>query len=159
LAVLAWQALAPISPIAELPTHTPSLQPARMELPVYRPPLEASLAIINARPLFDPARQPVEEPAESGTQSLSPPDVTLVGVLIAAQNSLALLKEPAARAAVSLRRGESFQGWTLMRIERGFVVLKANEREFTVKLRAAAGLPQPPLNNVSSPVVTGQPGR
>ncbi len=118
-ALLIWQALAPISRITELPAHALPLQPVRMELPVYRPPLEASLAIINIRPLFDPARQPVEEPAESGIQSLSPPDVTLVGVVIAGQNSLALpqaacgarRREPADRREFSGLDAAAYRAW------------------------------------------------
>jgi hypothetical protein len=158
-AVVAYQALAPVAAI-EAPARPDSapgpLPPAAP--PAYRPPAEEQFAIINARPLFDPARQPAMEPEASGEHSLSPPDLTLVGVAIGARNSVALLKKADARAAISARLGQTIDGWQLVRIAPDFVILRAGVTDYTVRLRQAAGLPQPMVNSVS-PTAALPPGR
>lgn len=159
-AVVAYQALAPVSAIEEPPPKDIGPGPAPpVARAAYLPPAEDQFAIINARPLFDPARQPVIEPAQIGERSLSPPDLTLVGVAIGGRNSVALLKKPDAHAAISARLGQSIDGWQLVRIAPGFVILRSGVTDYTVKLRAAAGLPQPMVNAASPPGAAERPGR
>ena len=81
-----------------------------------------------ARPLFSPDRQPpvveavpeeassvetdqsdVETPVAAGTQ---PPDVTLVGIMIAGNRTLAILRDGQGRVH-RLGSGEAIAGWTL----------------------------------------------
>lgn len=81
-----------------------------------------------ARPLFSPDRQPpvpesipeeasqaqtglsgVETPVAEGTQ---PPDVTLVGIMIAGDRTLAILRDGQGRVH-RLGSGETIAGWTL----------------------------------------------
>ncbi len=148
--ILVWQALAPVPPI-EVPPASKMVH-AKAEappLPVYEPPPEERFAVINARSLFDPARQPVAEPPQAGAQSLAPPELSLVGVAIGPVNSLAVLKRPDARPALTAKVGQTVDGWQLVRIAPGFVVFRANMTDYTVKLRAAAGLPQPVLGNAA----------
>jgi len=157
--VVAYQALAPVSPIAEPAPQSIALRPVPPLLPpAYVPPPPERFAIINLRPIFDPARQPVTEPEQTGPRSFAPPDLSLVGVAIASQVSIALLKKPMVRAAISVPLGQSIDGWKLVTIGPDFVVLHAGATDFTIKLRAARGLSQPRLNAVQPPPVTGQPG-
>ncbi len=156
--VLAYQALAPVAqadePVAQvIPVHTVPAEP-----PPYDPPSYDQFAVINARPVFDSARQPVAEPATTGTVSSSPPALTLVGVAIGAGTSVALLRRADGQASISGRTGQWIDGWQLVRIAPGFVTFRAGVTDYTMKMRAAAGLPQPPLNNGDVPAVTGRAG-
>ncbi len=158
-AAVVYQAAAPVAPIAEPPLPHAALAPVPLPAaPAYVPPPPSRFAIINLRPIFDPARQPVMEPELSGPRSFVPPELSLVGVAIASQVSVALLKKPMVRAAISVPLGQSIDGWKLVSIGPDFVVLHAGATDFTIKLRAAHGLRQPPLNAVPPPSVTGQQG-
>ena len=149
-AVVAHQALAPVAAIEEPAPRAVRPEAARRATAQdYRPPGEEQFAVINERALFDPARQPVSEPERSGAPSLSPSDLSLVGVVIDAGHSVALLKKAEAGAATSVRLGQRIEGWQLVRIAPGFVVLRSGVIDFTVKLRQAAGLPQPAIGNAS----------
>ena len=159
-AVVVYQALAPVAAIEDPPLHDSRTGPAPpAALRAFVPPAEDQFAIINARPLFNPARQPVIEPAQTGERSLSPPDLSLVGVAIGGRNSVALFKKADGHAAISARLGQSIDGWQLVRIEPDFVILRSGVTDYTVKLRAAAGLPQPTVSNVSPMESTQPPGR
>ena len=160
LAVVAWQTFAPVAPIADPP---PDAAAARIRpvapLADYAPPAEDQFAVINARPMFDPARQPVAEPAQSGAAGGSPPDLSLVGVAIGPWSSVALFKKPGAPAAITGRLGDTIDGWQLVRIDRDSVIFHAGGTDYTVKLRAAAGLPLPPVKPAAPPGVTDQTGQ
>jgi hypothetical protein len=145
---LAYQVLAPVPQIAIAPAKAATRAETSLTLPVYQPPPEEEFAIVNARHAFNPTRQPVAEPAESGVASASPPDVTLVGVAIGPQKSVALLKMANAVAAVSAVVGQTIDGWQLVRIEAGSVVFHAHGTDYTVALRAAAGLAPPGAGRV-----------
>jgi len=158
--IVAWQTLAPVPDIEEAPAQAAVLHAAPPSLPPdYAPPPEGEFAVISTRPLFDPARHPVAEPEAAGTQSLAPPDLALVGVAIGSGTSVALLKKSAGGPAISVHLGDAVDGWKLVRIEPGLVVLHTAGTDFTVKMRAAAGLPQPALNAVPPPGVTAPPGQ
>jgi hypothetical protein len=144
-AVLAYQWFAPVPPIAVAQAKTVVRAEAPPALPRYDPPSEDQFASINARSAFDPERAPVAEPPEEGTASVTPPDISLVGVAIGGEKSVALLKSPGAMEGISATLGQVVDGWSLVRIAPGFVVFHANGTDYTVKLRAAAGLPQPVL--------------
>jgi len=139
-AALVYQATAPAASIeTSQAAAAPRVIPATAPLPHYDPPPQNAFAMINARPLFSPSRAPVVEAAETGTTSRQPPDVSLVGVAIGADKSVALLKSPNAQTAVSAVLGQAIDGWRLVRIEPDKVVFAANGTEYTVKIRAAAG--------------------
>ena len=165
-AVVVYQAVAPVAPLAESTAPDTAYRLPSVTLPAAdEPPSEDRFAVINARPLFDPARQPVAEPEIAGTQSVTPPDMTLVGVAIGGGASIALLKKADAPASLSVRLGDTVDGWKLVHIEPGFVVFHAGVSDYTVPLRVAKGIPQPPLssatpNNTTPNAATtpGQPG-
>jgi type II secretory pathway component PulC len=158
--VLAWQMLAPVAPIAVDAANAATRPQTALTVPVYQPPPEASFAVINARAAFNPSRQPVAEPPQSGmTTAASPPDVTLVGVAIGAGKSIALLKPADGSAAISAAVGQIVQGWQLTRVDADGVVFHANGADYSVKLRAAAGLnpvPRAPRNLRTQQPVPGQ---
>ncbi len=139
-AVLAYQILAPVPPIRVVARRTAAQPEIARPVPVYQPPPEQDFAVINMRPVFDPARQPVAESAQSGQTTLPPPDVSLVGVVIGPQKSVALLKPANTALATSAVVGQIVEGWQLVRIEAGLVVFHANATDVTVRLRAATGL-------------------
>ncbi|MEJ1968517.1 MAG: hypothetical protein WDN03_07800 [Rhizomicrobium sp.] len=146
LLVIAYQALAPVAPVAEpAPLAAIRPAPATVALPAFAPPLQRAFAIINERSAFDPARQPVDEPRAAGPARFAPPDVTLVGVAIGAGMSVALLKRPGGQAAISARTGQDIDGWELASIGPDFVVLRSGATDFTIRVRRAAGLSQPRL--------------
>jgi hypothetical protein len=148
-AAVVYQAAAPVPPLAEGAADT-AYRPPAVTLPAaYDPPPEDRFAVINDRPLFDPARQPVAEPQIAGTQSVTPPDLTLIGVAIGGGASIALLKKADAPASLSVRLGETIDGWKLVHIEPGFVVFHAGASDYTVPLRVAKGIPQPPLSSAT----------
>lgn len=157
--VVAWQALAPVSPIADpLPGDAVPPHPSAAVWHADVPPSENSFAVINARPIFDPTRRPVSEPAPTASTDAAPPNLVLVGVAISGGNAVALLKGPDGRAAISARIGQTIDGWELVGIEPGFVILHAGGIDYTIKLRVAAGLPQPKINDLSPPAVTDKAG-
>jgi hypothetical protein len=160
-AVVVYQAVAPVAPLAESAAPDIAYRPPSVALPAaYEPPSEDNFAVINDRPLFDPARQPVAEPQIAGTQSVTPPDLTLVGVAIGGGASIALLKK--AEVSLSVRLGDTVDGWKLVHVEAGFVVFHAGATDYTVPLRVAKGIAQPPLNNAApttpNAATPGQPG-
>lgn len=158
IVVLAYQTIAPVAPIQETAAHASKPVATSLVPPPYEPPSYEQFAIVNARPLFDSTRQPVAEPERTGTASSSPPALTLVGVAVGAGTSVALLKRTDSQASISGRPGQWIDGWQLVRIAPGFVTFRAGVTDYTLKIRAAAGLPQPPLNNGDVPAVTERPG-
>lgn len=139
---IAYEALAPI------PAIEVASAPPRVETPVstvaqpavfYVPPPKEDFAPVNARFAFSPTRQAVTEPSEGGATDLAPPDVTLVGVIIGPQKSVAILKTPGAALAISAAVGQMVEGWQLVRIEAGRVVLHANASDFEIRLKSSPG--------------------
>jgi hypothetical protein len=160
LAVIVWQTLAPVALIADPPLDAAAARVHPVApLADYVPPTEDQFGIINARPMFDPARQPVAEPAQTGATAGSPPELSLVGVAIGPWSSVALFKRPGAPAAITGRLGDTIDGWQLVRIDRDSVLFHAGAIDYTVKLRAAAGLPQPSIKPAAPSGVTDQAGQ
>ena len=157
--VVVYQLAAPIAPIDDPPAQPPATHAAPAAPARFVPPPAAQFAVIDERPLFDPNRQPVSEPDPvDATVQAAPPDLSLVGIAIGGGSSIALVKPASATAAVSVMLGQSIAGWQVARIAPDSVVLRSGGREFTVRMRQAKGLPQPTLNNVPPPPVTGPAG-
>lgn len=157
--VATYQMIAPVAPPEPLPSTADTRLVVLAPAHIYAPPPVEQFAIINARPAFDPARKPVAAPELTGASDAAPSDLSLVGVAVGANGSVALIKTPDQSAAASLLVGQSVHGWTLVRVARDSVVFRSGASSFTVRLRAAKGIAQPPLNDVPAPDVTGQPGR
>ncbi|HXL98283.1 MAG TPA: hypothetical protein VN932_00010 [Rhizomicrobium sp.] len=147
--LIAYQALAPI-PAIEVPPPPPS---ARVDVTasalsqpavLYVPPPKEDFAAINERFAFSPTRQAVAEPSQATGVDVAPPEVTLVGVIISPQKSVAILKPGGAALAISAVIGQMVDGWQLVRIEAGRVVLHANTTDYEIRLRSGQASGSPP---------------
>lgn len=157
--VLFFQVVAPVAPIAEPALSITPGAAARVALPVFTPPPQEQFAVINARAAFDPARQAVAElPPITDSPAAAAPQVTLVGVILGGSDAVALLLK-ADGQTISVRPGQSVDGWQIVRIALGQVVFRAGTRDYTVTLRAAAGAAQPPLSNNAPPPATEKPAQ
>jgi len=146
--LIAYQLLAPI-PAIEVPPAPPT---AHVDAPssvlsqpavLYVPPPKEDFAAINERFAFSPTRQAVAEPSQATGVDVAPPEVTLVGVIISPQKSVAILKPGGAGLAISAVVGQMVEGWQLVRIEAGRVVLHANTTDYEIRLKSAMGAPPP----------------
>lgn len=160
--VLVYQAVAPVAAVEE-----PAEPPVRVtdagvaKLPAFTPPSREQFAVINTRAAFDPARQPVAEPfvqAAANADTTTPPKVTLVGVIQGGSTAIALLLRENGQT-MSVRTGQSVDGWQVVSIAPGRAVFRAGAADYTLTVRAAAGLAQPPLNDSSPPPSTEKPGQ
>ncbi len=89
---------------------------------------------ILARPLFTASRRP---PAggdrAAGNASAAALKGRLAGIVVSPAGSEALFVESGKAKAVSVREGESFEGWTVERIEPEHVMVRAGARLETIE--------------------------
>lgn len=135
--------------LPELPTITP---PEPFQLPL--PEQYAELA---ARPLFITARRPEPPPPDEAASSEKPPpgpDQTfmLIGVLIASQSTVALLRPEAPNAKIArLKAGEMVGEWRLDAIFPNRVVLRKGEARQEVTLARPKKPTGPRAKRVGAP--------
>lgn len=142
------QSLAPLSEF-ELPDMPAPVPRAVAEVQTFLAPPQASFAAIDARPIFNPARTPIESTATvGGNETLAPPTAVLVGVILDPKNQLALLKNEGAPFASGVGVGGSVEGWQVVEIGPDYVQLRAGAREYTLRMigkrfsqPSATGLP------------------
>jgi hypothetical protein len=147
-ALFVYECVAPLPPFDTPEVRLPPIKTAADVSP-YAPPPQASFAEIDARPLFNPLRIPVEASAVPGTASsaqLPPPEVTLIGVILDGSNRLALVKAPGAPFATSVAVGGTVAGWEVSEIGPDKAVLHAGTREYQLRLddKRQAQPSQPP---------------
>jgi hypothetical protein len=143
----------------DLPPVTPPDLPPSPTIVAFNPPPQASFAVIDARPIFNPTRQPVEATALPGNATATtPPDVVLVGVIIDAKNQLALVKREGAPFAQSVVLGASLDGWDITEIAADHVTMHAGAQEFVLgldgKRKSQPGAPQSSQANVPGTPIT-----
>ena len=136
--VLAWQALAPVEPIEVPPALAREASESAPVQTSFIPPSRDEFAIVNARPLFSPTRASIGEPSETGMMHAGPPDIMLLGVMIGPARSIALLKRPQDAVATTAFVGQTIDGWRLVRIEPGRIVLHGNMADYPIPLRSAS---------------------
>ncbi|MBL6936612.1 MAG: hypothetical protein ISR49_02180 [Alphaproteobacteria bacterium] len=158
LGVVAYQLIAPVAPIAEPAVQPKSRVGVLAPLPSFEPPPPDRFAAINARAPFDPARHPVADATAARTTAAATLDLTLVGVVAGAGAAVAVLRR-ASGQTVSVRIGESVDGWRLASVTPGAVVFRTGATDYRLPLRAATGLAQSPLDNGSPPPSTDKPGQ
>jgi len=108
----------------------------RLELP----PLEQFAAIVE-RPIFTATRRsarrppaaPSSEPASSGGLILGRYQV--IGVVVAPDNRMLLLKRLGGAETIRLKEGEEIDGWTLVDVTRDDVVLESGGRREKIEVR------------------------
>jgi hypothetical protein len=156
--VLFWQLLAPslameVSPIA--------WHPSGLDVPLapVPPPPANTFAQINERPIFSPTRKPVTPTPKAAEVPASPPDATLIGVIIDGQNRLALVRTSASPLEVSLALGASLGPWTVTAIEPDHISLRAGTDETEIRLNAnhgsASGTQPDQTSNTTEPAPPG----
>jgi type II secretory pathway component PulC len=104
----------------------------------FVPPSVDAFSAINDRSLFDAQRRPIapaSTPAQGGA-SATPPSVVLVGVIIDAQERLALVKTPESPLAISVKLGASIGGWQVSAIEADRIVLHSGSASDEIRLDA-----------------------
>jgi general secretion pathway protein N len=138
--------------------------------PLWSVPL-SRLTVTRDRPIFSPSRRPpppavaaapapVRLPPPSKTE-IEPPRLSLVGTIISGDERFGIFLDQSTNAALRLRVGDNFQGWTLRAIQGRDVTMEKGERA------AVLALPQPgahssgharllPVNAVEKPMVTRQ---
>jgi hypothetical protein len=133
-AALVYQAAAPLPdfdpPLVQIKAKT---QQIAAVVPVSTPPPEA-FAEIDARPMFSPARKGIA--AAAGEAATQPPDVTLVGIIVDANDRLAMLRTPGSPLASAFRVGATISGWQLSEIAPDRIVLSAGAARDEIRLAA-----------------------
>jgi hypothetical protein len=119
----------------------PTAQRAEAVVPVITPAPEA-FAEIDARPMFSPDRRAIAS-APAGEASLTPPDVTLVGVIVSGRDSLAMLRTPSSPLANAYRVGAAISGWQVSEIAPNRIVLTSGAARSEIRLDANKP-PRPP---------------
>jgi hypothetical protein len=147
---LVYQIAAPLPDIdpPRLPLK-PRTQQIAAVVPVSTPPPE-TFAEIGTRPLFSPNRRGAAAPAASGTATLQPPDVTLVGIMIDSRDRIAMLRTPSAPLATAFHLGATVSGWQLSEIAPDRIVLSAGPARDEIRLdanKAPSKAPSPPPAN------------
>lgn len=153
-----YECVAPLAPF-DTPEVELKKPVAATATALFTPPSMVSFAILDARPLFNPTRQPFDTSQTPGSDSAFgsavpplPNDVSLVGVIIDGDRQLALVKTQSAPFAESLRVGALIGGWKVTEIAPDKVVLHAGGAEQILRIGdQRSGQTQanrPPLPNV-----------
>lgn len=134
--LIAYENMAPL-PAFDLPNVSAPLPPPIPDVRPYIAPPQAQFAAIDARPIFNPLRQPVESTAAAGSKvSAKPPEAALVGIILDSKNQLALIKAAGAPFATSVSVGGSVEGWEITEIAPDHVVLRSGAQEYTLRMDA-----------------------
>lgn len=124
-------------------------------LPRFQVPPKQAFAEVDDRLVFNPARVKVVsafQPGSPTTASL-PSDLSLVGVILAGETRLALIKSQAAPLAIGVSVGETIEGWQVTRVEPDRVALRAGGPEQELRLSSAHPLLGTAPNGVPGPGV------
>jgi hypothetical protein len=120
--------------------EAPSNQPPRMQISpttpkLARPNIDALVADILARPLFNPSRQPANEAsAETADGAAEPPKMPrrLEGITIGPQAKEALFEREGEKP-IAVKEGQMIEGWTVASIRADQVLLKSGAESQIVK--------------------------
>jgi general secretion pathway protein N len=134
------------------PEPTPSANP------LWAIPL-STLSNTRGRPIFSPSRRPapsaaapvVQGPPPPKPAAIEQPPLSLVGTVLGSEQSLGIFIDQSTKAALRLKTGEEYHGWTLRDVQPREAALERDQR--TVILN----LPQPEPSAVG-PVQVGNAG-
>lgn len=154
--LLGWQLTVTALPpdIPKVSWHAASLDAGLA--PVPSPPAN-TFARINDRPIFSPTRKPVMPAPKAGEAPLSPPDASLIGIIIDGQNRLALVRTPASPLEQSVTIGATLGQWTVTAIETDHITLKAGLTETDIRLNANRTNAAPPDQTPVTPTPQSTP--
>lgn len=106
--------------------------PAVQQVAFTPPPIER-FESFDERPLFSRARKPwlaaADRNIEISDQPPPPPNVELMGVLLAGEDRLAIVK-PSGAETRTIHTADTIDGWQVSSIEEDRLVLSANEDQF-----------------------------
>jgi type II secretory pathway component PulC len=127
----------PPLPVAKAQTIRESALPAAAN---YAPPPLSAFAEISTRPLFSPTRKPpppkpveAEKPPEE-----TPPNLVLVGVVIAKDQRFAVVKAGDGTTR-NLSADDSVDGWQVTEVESDHIALTIGDRTERYDLQTPAG--------------------
>lgn len=135
----------------------------------FQLPALGSYDSIAERPLFVAGRRPPSEEPEEVVEetpvavSLSPPGLSLLGVLITPEGSMALVRTQKPPEVKRLRVGDLVDGWQLAEIDPGRIVMSQGEQKEDFLLRVYKYPAEPPPltppkgANASAGAPTAQP--
>jgi hypothetical protein len=89
------------------------------------------VAAVLARPLFSPDRRPAHGPA-AGVGAADPALPRLAGIISSSIEAVAIFQGTAGTKPVVARHGETVDGWTVMTIAVGQVILRKANNQITV---------------------------
>jgi hypothetical protein len=150
-----YELSAPLDPVSVDPAPA-----ARRALrPVVRlafvPPPESSFADIDARPLFSAGRKPLEDTALAGGSASAASDLTLVGVIVDGEHSIALFRSKSTAQSSSAALGAIVNGWRVARIDPTSVTLRSGSGDVVLSLEGPSDRPpSAPLPSLSSTQTT-----
>lgn len=150
---IAYELFAPLRPVAvdANARRIAFAAPSRLV-----PPPEENFAEIDARPVFNPARTPVPDLAQSGNAEGSPLDLLLEGVILAPDRSIAVLKDKNTSQTVSVAVGAFIDGWRVEAIDKSEVSLASANGRFALPLsNPTAGVT--PVTPPPQPTTSPQP--
>jgi len=140
----------PVAPAPGVVVKPPERRPATAERalsanPLWAVPL-ASLSNTRERPIFSPSRRPpppatvpvlANAPLPPKPARVERPQLSLVGTIVGGDQSFAIFVDPSSKAALRLKLGEDYQGWTLRSVHGREAILERNQQT------AVLSLPQP----------------
>lgn len=117
--------------------------------PAFRmPPPKNTFAQLVTRPPFSPSRRPprakavptpvVQKPEAPSPAPVAAPQVTLVGIVINAGKSMAMVRKPGAEELLRLGKGEVLDGWQVEGVLPDRLVLSHGEKLLELELTEAA---------------------
>ena len=138
LILLAYEVFAPI-PEWQPDAPGGDVHPPQMAAtyPFIAPSAEA-FAIIDARPVFNPLRTPLQASNDisSGTGSVTLGDLSLIGIILDHGTRIALLRTPGKPLAVAVTAGTAIDGWQVVSIGSDRITVRANGSEQDLLLSA-----------------------
>jgi len=149
----------PATPAPVITVRPPEARPAAPERalspnPLWEVPF-SSLSTTRERPIFSPSRRPPPPvvaaaprpsapPPAPTPQRVERPQLALVGTIAGGDESFGIFVDQTTKAALRLKIGEDYQGWTLRAVQGREVTLEHDQ------LTAILTLPQPGAGALSS---------
>jgi len=134
IGALAYEIWAPMGDF-DVPAVTVPERPPLPAITPFNPPPQSSFAAIDAKPIFNPARKPVESTAVPGSPTtVTPPEAVLIGVIMDGETQLALVKREGAPFAESLALGAVLDGWEVTEIAADHVLLRSGTQELALSM-------------------------
>lgn len=128
-----WKSDAPDPPAPASPASALALPDPASKLQAVRHD-DAYVKEILARPLFTVSRRPLSgSDGNAGAAMAAALKGRLAGVVVSSAGSEALFMETGKAKAISVHEGESFEGWTVEKIEPEHVTMRAGARLETIE--------------------------